>query len=139
MWSVGTTLFELYTSKICFPGKNNNGMLKSIMDMRGKFPHKLIRKGMCKDKHFDLECNFLSQEFDKFTERVKTVTMGHINVTRDLSQELMCEKNLNDALKKKILQFKDIKEKIFTLDHSKRIIPSEALMHPFIREDGVNS
>lgn len=139
MWSVGTTLFELYTGKICFPGKNNNGMLKSIMDMRGKFSHKLIRRGACKDKHFDLECNFLYQDFDKLTERVKTVTMGHISVTRDLGQELMCEKNVTEVLKKKILQFKDLCEKIFTLDPSKRIVPSEALMHPFIREDGTSS
>ena len=45
-------------------------MLKLFMDMKGKFPNKLIRKGTFKDQHFDSSFNFLYREVDKLTERV---------------------------------------------------------------------
>ncbi|XP_066908405.1 serine/threonine-protein kinase PRP4 homolog isoform X2 [Halyomorpha halys] len=69
IWSVGCTIYELYTGKIMFPGKSNNQMLKLFMDLKGKMPNKLIRKGAFKDQHFDTNCNFLSHEVDKVTER----------------------------------------------------------------------
>lgn len=70
MWSVGCTIYELYTGKIMFSGKTNNQMLKYFMDLKGKMPNKLIRKGTFKDQHFDSNCNFLYHEVDKVTERV---------------------------------------------------------------------
>ncbi|XP_024946487.1 serine/threonine-protein kinase PRP4 homolog isoform X4 [Cephus cinctus] len=69
MWSVGCTIYELYTGKIMFSGKTNNQMLKFFMDLKGKMPNKLIRKGTFKDQHFDTNCNFLYHEVDKVTER----------------------------------------------------------------------
>lgn len=42
MWSVGCTLYELYTGKILFPGKTNNHMLKLAMDLKGKMPNKVM-------------------------------------------------------------------------------------------------
>ncbi|XP_011332519.1 serine/threonine-protein kinase PRP4 homolog isoform X2 [Ooceraea biroi] len=71
MWSVGCTIYELYTGKIMFSGKTNNQMLKYFMDLKGKMPNKLIRKGTFKDQHFDSNCNFLYQEVDKVTERMR--------------------------------------------------------------------
>ena len=41
MWSLGCTLYELYTGKILFPGKTNNHMLKLAMDLKGKMPNKV--------------------------------------------------------------------------------------------------
>lgn len=70
LWSVGTTIFELYTGKILFPGQSNNEMLKFMMDLKGKFPNKIIRKGMFRDQHFDGNYNFLYHEVDKVTHRV---------------------------------------------------------------------
>lgn len=43
MWSVGCTLYELYTGKILFPGKTNNHMLKLAMDLKGKMPNKVTK------------------------------------------------------------------------------------------------
>lgn len=71
MWSAGCTIYELYTGKILFSGKSNNQMLKFFMDLKGKIPNKIIRKGQFKDQHFDQNCNFLSHEIDKITERVR--------------------------------------------------------------------
>lgn len=70
MFSVGCTIYELYTGKILFPGTSNNEMLKFMMDVKGKIPNKVIRKGMFRDQHFDGNYNFLYHEVDKVTHRV---------------------------------------------------------------------
>lgn len=72
MWSAACTIYELYTGRIMFSGKSNNQMLKFFMDVKGKFPNKVIRKGAFKDQHFDSNCNFLYHEIDKVTERVSS-------------------------------------------------------------------
>ena len=73
MWSVGCTLYELYTGKILFPGKSNNDMLKLMMQLTGKMPNKLIRKGMFRETHFDSNFAFLYREVDKVTEKVSFI------------------------------------------------------------------
>lgn len=79
LWSVGTTIFELYTGKILFPGQSNNEMLKFMMDLKGKFPNKIIRKGMFRDQHFDSNYNFLYHEVDKVTHRVSPYVSSAIS------------------------------------------------------------
>ena len=71
MWSVGCTIYELYTGKILFPGKSNNEMLKLMMEVKGKMPHRVAKRGMLKDQHFDGSFNFLYTEVDKVTEKVR--------------------------------------------------------------------
>jgi serine/threonine-protein kinase PRP4 len=70
VWSVGCTLYELYTGKILFPGRTNNQMLKLMMDVKGKFPHKMLRKGQFTNLHFDDNLNFLQVDFDKVSNKV---------------------------------------------------------------------
>ncbi|KAL8719099.1 MAG: hypothetical protein Q9225_003858 [Loekoesia sp. 1 TL-2023] len=67
VWSIGCTLFELYTGKILFTGRSNNQMLRSIMECRGKFGHKMLRKAEFGRQHFDDLLNFRSIEKDKLT------------------------------------------------------------------------
>ena len=80
MWSVGCTLFELYTGKILFTGRTNNQMLRSIMECRGKFSHKILRRAQFAGLHFDDLLNFRSVEKDKLTGKVhsrpRLSTMG---------------------------------------------------------------
>ena len=45
-------------------------MLKLMMELKGKMPNKMTRKGMFKDTHFDPSLNFLFAEIDKVTEKV---------------------------------------------------------------------
>ena len=77
LWSVGVTLYELYTGKIMFPGKTNNEMLKLFMDLRGKLPNKLIKKAALKDKHFDADCNFVFIDQDKITKQFCKVNFSN--------------------------------------------------------------
>ncbi|XP_013378564.1 serine/threonine-protein kinase PRP4 homolog [Lingula anatina] len=134
LWSVGTTLFELYTGKIMFPGKTNNEMLKLMMDIKGKMPNRVIRKGMFKDNHFDSTYNFMYHEVDKVTQREKVTVLGNVSPSRDLLAELIGYQRLPEDQMRKVTQLKDLLEKMLMLDPAKRISINHALTHPFIQE-----
>uniref|UniRef100_A0A8C1ZQ63 Serine/threonine-protein kinase PRP4 homolog n=1 Tax=Cyprinus carpio TaxID=7962 RepID=A0A8C1ZQ63_CYPCA len=105
MWSVGCTLYELYTGKILFPGKSNNHMLKLAMDLKGKLPNK-----------------------------EKVTVMSTINPTKDLSMDMVGRQALPEDQRKKVVQLKDLLDQILMLDPAKRITINQALQHPFIQE-----
>ena len=73
IWSVGCTLFELYTGKILFTGRSNNQMLRAIMECRGKFSHKILRKAEFASLHFDDLLNFRSVEKDRLSSKVSFI------------------------------------------------------------------
>ena len=134
MWSVGCTLFELYTGKILFTGRNNNGMLRAIMECRGKFPHKLLRRGTLTHEFFDDLLNFRSQETDKTTGRVITKLIDiKARPVRDLRSRLIPKgKRLDEQERKELELFLDLLDKCLDLRPEKRITPVEALKHPFL-------
>lgn len=76
MWSIGCTLYEMYTGKILFTGDSNNQMLKSIMEIRGKMPPKTYKKGELADSHFDDKGNFHSRERDNVLGKVCAVLIS---------------------------------------------------------------
>jgi serine/threonine-protein kinase PRP4 len=134
MWSIGCTLFELYTGKILFTGRNNNNMLKSIMDCRGKFPHKLLRRGALTYDYFDDLLNFRMQEADQVTGRIMTKLVDvKAKPVRDLRSRLIPKgKRLDEQERKEVELFLDLLDKCLDLRPDKRISPIEALKHPFI-------
>ncbi|KII63462.1 Serine/threonine-protein kinase PRP4 [Thelohanellus kitauei] len=135
LWSLGCTLYELYTGQILFPGNTNNHMIKLFMDLKGKIPHKIIRKSAFKDRHFDQDLNFLHHEIDKITQKDKTTVISKIEKVNDLTKMLF-EKavDADETTKKKILQLKDLLENIFTIDQTKRISVMDCINHPFIKD-----
>eukprot|EP00092_Neocalanus_flemingeri_P008059 GFUD01008697.1.p1 GENE.GFUD01008697.1~~GFUD01008697.1.p1 ORF type:complete len:897 (+),score=352.26 GFUD01008697.1:44-2734(+) len=134
LWSSGATFYELYTGKIMFPGQTNNHMLKMFMELKGKIPNKIIRKGQFKDNHFDSSCCFMYHELDKVTQREKVVNMPVVNKIRNLDTELIGGNKLPEDQLRKVSQFRDFLDKIFMLDPAKRISLNECLTHPFIQE-----
>ncbi|GAO19230.1 hypothetical protein UVI_02060430 [Ustilaginoidea virens] len=70
VWSIGCTLYELYTGKILFTGDSNNQMLKAIMETRGRLTPKLFRRGQLAAAHFDEQGQFISVERDKVLGKV---------------------------------------------------------------------
>ena len=134
LWSVAVTLYELYTGKMMFPGKTNNDMLKLFMDLRGKIPNKLIKKAAIKDKHFDADFNFIYREQDKITKHDKISILTNIPISRDIQSELVANQRLPDDQSKKVLQLKDLLDKILVIDTTKRITIKEAVAHPFVDE-----
>lgn len=133
MWSIGCTLYELYTGKILFTGRNNNGMLKSIMECRGKLPPKLLRRGSLTPMHFDEMLNFQSTEEDKVTGRVVTKVLDFKKPTRDLKTRLMGKgsKGMSESESKELALFVDLLDRCLALNPEKRCTPIEALKHPF--------
>ncbi|XP_038216440.1 serine/threonine-protein kinase prp4 [Zerene cesonia] len=135
MWSTACTIYELSTGKIMFSGKSNNEMLKYFMDLKGKIPNRIIKKGHFKEQHFDANCNFLYHELDKITEREKVVIMSSIKPTRDLLSELAPSLHRLPAPEaKKVNQLKDLLERMLMIDPTKRASVNHCLAHPFIQE-----
>ena len=70
IWSVGCTLYELYTGKILLPGRSNNQMLLLMMELKGRFNSKMIKKAKFGDVYFDDMGGFESVEKDRITGKV---------------------------------------------------------------------
>jgi len=133
MWAAAVSIFELYTGKIMFQGTSNNAMLKLIQEVKGKMPHKLIRKGVFSELHFDPDYDFLYKERDRVSGReiVRIIKFEQRPLPgKDLKSLLMPTK-LPEAEARKVMQLADLLEKALMLDPSKRMRPSEALKHPF--------
>ncbi|CAO3687411.1 unnamed protein product [Rhizopus stolonifer] len=133
IWSVGCTLYELFTGKILFPGRNNNQMLKHIMELKGRFPNKLLRKAQFTTEHFDGDYAFLSHEIDKVSknEIVKKITF--IKPVRDIKSRIMAASTSDSDEENRLVQaFVDLLDKCLILSPDKRLTPKEALSHPFI-------
>ncbi|KAI0854423.1 kinase-like protein [Daldinia vernicosa] len=132
MWSIGCTLYELYTGKILFTGDSNNQMLKAIMEIRGKFSSKLYKRGQLSHMHFDDFGNFISLETDKALGKTTVRTLAVVKPTRDLRTRLLAASGgMNDVESRDLNHFIDLLERCLTLNPDKRITPSEALKHPF--------
>ncbi|EJD06155.1 kinase-like protein [Fomitiporia mediterranea MF3/22] len=134
IWSIGCTLYELYTGKILFPGRSNNQMLLLMMELKGRFNSKMIKKAKFGEDYFDEMGTFQSVERDKVTG-ADIIRKVHIaKPTRDLRARLLSSSSrVNDEEDKLILSFIDLLDKCLMLDPSRRIMPKEALVHPFIR------
>lgn len=134
VWSVGCTLYELYTGKILFTGRTNNQMLRSIMECRGRFTTKMLKRAQFAHLHFDEMASFRSVEQDKLTGKD---TVKIINFTtkpvRDLRTRLMsAAKGYTEAERNELALFTDLLDQCLTLNPEKRYTPAEALKHPFI-------
>lgn len=141
MWSIGCTLFELYTGRILFTGADNNQMLRTIQECRGKFPKRLIQRSTLAGKHFtggDPDYIFISQERDKITGNTVNRSLNFNKPTpgRDLKTRLTANaKGMSPAEIKELNAFVDLLEKCLQLDPARRISPNDALRHNFIQHN----
>ncbi|GAA5896577.1 hypothetical protein JCM6882_005732 [Rhodosporidiobolus microsporus] len=132
VWSIACTLYELFTGKILFPGRTNNHMLLLIMETKGKFNHKLIRKARFHDQHFDENMNFL------YVEKNDSITPRAIasKPPSDLRSRLMppgLTRTMKDDDVRMLANFVDLLDKMLSLEPARRPTPKELLNHPFIR------
>ncbi|KAF8514697.1 kinase-like domain-containing protein [Hysterangium stoloniferum] len=134
IWSIGCTLYELYTGKILFPGRSNNQMLLLMMELKGRFNSKMVKKAKFGDMYFDEMGGFLSVERDKVTGNDVTKTVHISKPSRDLRARLIPPKAKDkDEETKMVLSFIDLLDKCLVLDPARRLTPKDALMHPFVR------
>ena len=136
MWSIGCTLFEMYTSVIPFQGKTPNEMLKSIMEGRGKLPPKMIRRGLCSHEHFvnDATYTFKSLELERTTRRYVTRYLNFGSPTKDIKARLLdyVSGAHSEQEVKEVNLFSDLLNKCLEVNPERRISPEDALKHPFI-------
>lgn len=92
MWSIGCTLYELYTGKILFPGRSNNHMLLLMMELKGKINHRMIKKAAFGTMHFDESLNFISIEKDKITGQA-SLNLSAGDMKRILTQASGCRQD----------------------------------------------
>lgn len=132
IWSIGCVIYELLTGKILFPGKTNNEMLKLMMDLKGPFPKKMLKKAEFGFKHFETDPNlsFALVEDDPVTKQPIRRLISNPAIKKDFSALLAGQA----PDKKKLSQLADLLERMTALDPEKRIQPGDALHHPFIAE-----
>ena len=125
-----------------------------MMEVKGRFNSKMIKKAKFGDVYFDEMGGFESVEKDRITGNVScqmafpffflmflilqqdVVRKVHISKpTRDLRARLMPPSSvkLSDEENKLIASFIELLDRCLALDPSRRITPREALAHPFIR------
>lgn len=134
VWSSACTLYELFTGKILFPGRSNNQMLKHIMELKGRFPNKLLRKAQFASHHFDEDYNFMSAEVDRVTKNEVIRKMVFTKPTRDIKSRVLAASTpgIPEEENRLVMHFIDFLDKCLSLSPDKRLTPKEALAHPFI-------
>ena len=148
MWSIGCTLFELFTCRILFSGRNNNAMLRSMMECRGRFPQKMLKRasevryatnGIVEFPFNDTLDNFYSRDEEKVTGKEVGKWIGLTKIAepgRDLRSRIFAvvdEKKISLAERNELNLFHDLLDKCLQLNPDKRITPEQALQHPFLR------
>jgi serine/threonine-protein kinase PRP4 len=132
MWSMGCSLYEMYTGKLLFPGNTNNHMLKIIMELKGKFNHRMIRRGKFFASHFDDDFNFLSHEIDKVTGRPVMRVVKNVGPVETLKGKLQGLEGPSGSEGSILLnEFIDLLDRMLALNPLKRITPGDALRHRF--------
>ena len=136
MWSVGCVIYELFTGQILFPGRTNNEMLKFMMDVKGAFPKKMVKKAELGFKHFadDTGEKFCFEEQDLLTKQMVSRTIEGVQVDAKKTLGRGCASS-SSAERKQVAHLVDLLERVLTLDPDKRITPAEALNHPFIAHE----
>lgn len=142
MWSIGCVVYELFTGRILLPGHDNNAMLMLMMDLKGPFTKKMLRKGAFVDKHFesDQQMSFALMEDDPITKTKVRRLIPNPTIKSSFAQRLLSQRGGvaagggGDKDRALVIQLADLMEKMTALEPEKRIDPDAALKHPFVRD-----
>ncbi|CAJ1333874.1 unnamed protein product [Effrenium voratum] len=143
VWALACTLFEIFTGKTLLQGKTNNDMLKRIMDLKGKIPKNVIKKGAVWKNHFDENLDFKFVDKDSMTGEEITRVITDNNAKRDLKEFLLdrvgpekqkSQEREDQQYVKKTVHFADLLDKMLALDPDKRLTADDALKHHFIED-----
>ena len=140
---MGVCLFELFAGRVMFPGRDNNHMIALVMDMKGRFSNKQIKRHilsygqMEKLPHFSDDLRFRQQGIDKVTGKaVVKFTDVSPQPTVSIKRECLEAKAGGDE-QRVVVELADLLEKTLTLDPERRLQVKEALDHPFVKEKKV--
>lgn len=143
VWALACTLYEIFTGKTLLQGKTNNDMLKRIMDLKGKIPKNVIKKGAVWKNHFDENLDFKFIDKDSMTGEEITRVITDNNCKRELKEFLLdrvgsekqkSQEREDQQYVKKTIHFADLLDKMLALDPDKRITADDALRHHFVED-----
>jgi serine/threonine-protein kinase PRP4 len=146
VFALGAGIFELFTGKILFPGRSNNDMLRHFMELKGKFPHKMIKSGTAWKQHFDENLDFKWVDCSKATRKKVVRTITDCSAKRSILEMVMARVGAEKQKSsdpdsqlycKKAKQFADLISQMTALDPEKRTSLDELLNHPFVAEGHV--
>ncbi|KAJ1979017.1 U4/U6 small nuclear ribonucleoprotein prp4 [Dimargaris verticillata] len=133
VWSVGCTLYELLTGKILFPGRSNNQMLRLMMELKGRFPTRMLKRGQFTGQHFDASfTHFLQYDMDRVLNKEVVRPVVITKPTKDLKARLSQIDHREPP--KLMATFGDFLDRCLMLNPEKRMTATEALNHPFISD-----
>jgi len=148
VWAMAASLCELFTGKVLFPGRSNNDMLRLMMELKGKIPHKMIKSGMSWKQHFDENLDFKYVTHDKATRKTKTQTITDCSAKKSVLDLIMArvgpekqksEDKEDQMYVRKAKEFADLINQMTIFDPDKRPAPEELLKHPFVAGTGFGS
>ncbi|CAK0848511.1 unnamed protein product, partial [Prorocentrum cordatum] len=140
-WALACTLFEIFTGKTLLQSKTNNDHLRKIMELKGKIPGKVIKKGAVWKNHFSDELDFKHLVDDPASGQQVVKVVTDLNATRSLKdlvlervgkEKQQSEAPEDQAYCKRAVQFADLLEKM--TDPANRIRPDDALQHSFLQD-----
>ncbi|CAK9048735.1 Serine/threonine-protein kinase PRP4 homolog (PRP4 pre-mRNA-processing factor 4 homolog) [Durusdinium trenchii] len=143
VWALACTLYEIFTGKTLLQGKTNNDMLKRIMDLKGKIPKNVIKKGAVWKNHFDENLDFKFIDKDSMTGEEITRIITDNNCKRELKEFLLdrvgpekqkSQEREDQQYVKKTVHFADLLDKMLALDPEKRLTAEDALKHHFVED-----
>lgn len=141
VFAMGASLCELFTGGILLPGRSNNDMLRVLMELKGKLPHKLIKSGPLWKKHFDDNLDFKWSASGPKKNKEKVLT--DLSATKDLTEIVLhrigperrrSEKKEDQIYVKKAKQFAELVGQMIAHDPERRITAANVLQHPFVSE-----
>ena len=133
----GCCLYELYTGKILFSGSDNNGMLKVIQEVKGRFPKRMLQKAFFAHKHFDADgTSFMHLKTDAATGQSRVTQIRYADKpVKDLHHMLRehTGAKASHADAAKIKQLADFIHQCTALDPQQRAQCDSLLEHPFVK------
>jgi serine/threonine-protein kinase PRP4 len=132
MFGLGCLLYEIATGRVLFQGSSNNEMVKMFQEAKGRFPKKMLSRGLFASKHFDSNIRFLHRVTDEATKQNYVRELIFTNPTRNLKAEIL-EAYKDEPDQAQVLQLHDLLEQMIVLDPKKRITCEEAIRHPFLQ------
>lgn len=142
LWSAGVTLFELATGKILFTGRNNNSMLRQMLEVCGTMSKRMATTGAFSEQHFTKDGDFKQKDPDSITGLPEVVPMKrYTKPKRPLSTMLEKIKkepppNSDTRTQERLFpRLVDLVIKCLRLDPAERFTPEHALDHAFYKKD----
>ena len=109
-------------------------MLRLMMECRGRFPTKMLRKGHMVSAHFNDQLVFMSMETDSVTGNEVIKPLNLQKPVKELKQRVLGNGGAGGGGEAQLLaSFVDLLGRCLELNPEKRITPAEAFRHPFIK------